>query len=68
MFGAHAGRLLRGGSVFVALKMAKADATMERTIRLQAKLMPRRKILASLTRTFIFWMSQWGLGPGAGSG
>lgn len=51
---AHAGRLLRAGSCFVALKIANAVATMERTIKLQAKLMPRRKILAIRTRTLIF--------------
>lgn len=56
MFGAQAGRALRGGSVFVALKIANAVAIMDRTMRLHAKLIPRRKILASLTRTLIFWL------------
>ena len=56
MFSAHGGRLFRGARVFVALKIAKAVATMERTIRLQAKLMPRRKIFAILTRTLIFYL------------
>lgn len=51
---AHGGRLFRAGIVFVALKIEKTVASMERTIRLQAKLMPRRKILAIRTRTFTF--------------
>lgn len=51
---AHAGRPFLGARVFVALKMANADATMERTMSEQAKLMPRRKIFANRTRTFIF--------------
>ena len=51
---AHGGRPFLGVRVLVALKMAKAVATMDRTIRLQAKLMPRRKIFASRTRTLIF--------------
>jgi hypothetical protein len=55
VFSAHGGRLFRGASVFVALKMANAVATMESTIRLQAKLMPRRKILAIRTRTLTFY-------------
>ena len=54
VFSAHAGRPFLGARVFVALKMAKADATMERTISEQAKLMPRRKIFANRTRIFIF--------------
>jgi hypothetical protein len=56
VFSAHGGRLFRDGRVFVALKMANAVATMERTIRLQAKLMPRRKILAMRTRTLTFYI------------
>jgi hypothetical protein len=55
VFSAHGGRLFRGARVFVALKTANAVATMERTIRLQAKLMPRRKILAIRTRTLTFY-------------
>ena len=51
---AHGGRLFRVGSAFVALKIEKTVASMERTIRLQAKLIPRRKILAIRTRTFTF--------------
>lgn len=51
---AHGGRPLRGARVLVALKMANAVAIMERTIREQAKLTPRRKIFASRTRTLIF--------------
>ena len=51
---AHAGRLFRRGRFFVAWKMEKTVASMERTIRLQAKLMPRRKIFAMRTRTLTF--------------
>src|SRR5690242_13970113 len=53
---AQGGRLLRFGSDFVAWKMASAVAIMERTMRLQAKLMPRRKIFAILTRTLTFYL------------
>jgi hypothetical protein len=56
VFSAQGGRLFRDGRVFVALKIANAVAAMERTIKLQAKLMPRRKILAIRTRTLTFCM------------
>ena len=51
---AHGGRPFLGARVLVALKMANAVATMERTMSEQAKLMPRRKIFANRTRTLIF--------------
>lgn len=54
VFSAHGGRLFRFGRAFVAWKIASAVASMDRTIRLQAKLMPRRKIFAILTRTLTF--------------
>jgi len=57
VFSAHAGRLFLGASALVALKMAKAVASIEMTMRLQAKLMPRRKIFAIRTRTLTFcWL------------
>ena len=55
VFSAHGGRLFRLGSAFVAWKTASAVASMERTMRLQAKLIPRRKIFAILTRTLTFY-------------
>lgn len=51
---AHGGRPFLFGRFFVALKMANAVAIMERTMRLQAKLIPRRKIFAIRTRILIF--------------
>lgn len=56
VFVAHGGRLFLGARFLVALKMAKTVASMARTIRLQAKLMPRRKIFAIRTRTLIFYL------------
>lgn len=53
---AHGGRPLRGDRVLVALKMENEVASMERTMREQAKLTPRRKIFANRTRTLIFWL------------
>ena len=44
----------RGGSDLVALKMVKVAESMDRTIREQEKLTPRRRILAILTRVLIF--------------
>ena len=38
----------------MALKMEKAVASIERTMRLQAKLIPRRNIFATRTRILIF--------------
>jgi hypothetical protein len=52
--GAQGGRLFLLGRCLVALKMEKAVASIERTIRLQAKLMPRRNIFATRTRILIF--------------
>ena len=54
--GAQAGRVLRGGRCRVARKMAKVDASMERTIKLQLKLTPRKTSLAMRTRIFTFWI------------
>lgn len=51
---AQGGRLFLGGSVLVALKMEKAVASMESTIRLQAKLTPRKNIFAIRTLIFTF--------------
>src|SRR5271156_4642941 len=58
---AQTGRLLRGGSERVALKMEKVVESMDRTMREQEKLTPRRTILARRTRVLIFWsvISQW---------
>jgi hypothetical protein len=57
VFSAHGGKLFRFGSAFVAWKTASAVASMERTMRLQAKLIPRKKIFAILTRTLTFcWL------------
>jgi hypothetical protein len=50
----HGVKPLRLGRCFVALKMEKAVASMERTIRLQAKLIPRRNIFATRTRSLTF--------------
>jgi hypothetical protein len=55
VFAAHAGRLFRGARCLVALKMAKTVASIERTIRLQAKLIPRRNIFAIRTRVLTFY-------------
>lgn len=53
-FSAHGGRLLRGGNVFVALKMVKVALSMEMMMSAHEKLIPRRKNLATLTRALIF--------------
>lgn len=47
---AHAGRLFRGGSVRVALKMVNVVARRESTIKLQPKLTKRRRNLTIRTR------------------
>jgi hypothetical protein len=52
---AHAGRLFRFGSDFVALKIENVVASIERTMRLQLKLTPRRKNFAIRTLVFDFW-------------
>ena len=52
-FSAHGGRLLRGGSAFVALKMVKVADNIEIMISAHEKLMPRRKNLAIRTRALI---------------
>lgn len=54
MFFAHGGRLFLGARVLVALKMAKTVASIESTIKLQAKLIPLKKIFAIRTRVLIF--------------
>ena len=54
-FSAHGGRLLRGGSDFVALKIVKVADSMEMMMSAHEKLMPRRKNLAIRTRALIFW-------------
>jgi hypothetical protein len=51
---AHGGRLFLWGIDFVVLKMVKVVASMLSTMRLQLKLMPRKKILAMRTRIFDF--------------
>lgn len=51
---AHGGRLFRAGIFFVALKMENVVASMDRTIREQLKLTPRRKNLAILTLVLDF--------------
>jgi hypothetical protein len=53
-FVAHGGRLFRGGMDLVSLKMAKVVESMERTIKLQLKLTPRRNIFAARTRNLTF--------------
>ena len=50
---AQGGRLLRVGSDLVALKIVKVVASIESTIREQAKFMLRRKSLAARTRVLI---------------
>lgn len=55
-FSAHGGRPFRVGRCFVALKMEKVVASIERTIRLHAKLIPRRKIFATRTRILTFYL------------
>jgi len=52
---AQTGRLLRGGSILVALKIEKVVESIERTMREQLKLTPRRKNLATRTRVLTFW-------------
>ena len=54
MFSAHGGRLFRGGRCLVALKIENAVASMDKTIKLHAKLIPRRNIFAILTLTLTF--------------
>src|SRR4051812_30255255 len=54
VFFAQGGRLFRGASCLVALKMWKVVAIIARTIRLQLKLTPRSTNLAILTLTLIF--------------
>jgi hypothetical protein len=54
VFSAHGGRPFRLGRDFVAWKMVSAVESMARTIRLHAKLIPRRKIFAMRTRTLTF--------------
>ena len=56
VFWAQGGRLFRGGSSLVALKIEKVDVSMERTIREQEKLVKRNAILATRTRTLILCM------------
>jgi len=51
---AHGGRLFRAGICFVALNMENVVASMERTMREQLKLTPRRKNLAILTLVLDF--------------
>lgn len=53
-FSAHGGKLFRGGSDFVALKIVKVADSMEMMMSAQEKLMPRRKNLAIRTRALIF--------------
>jgi hypothetical protein len=52
---AHGGRLLRGDSCFVALKIANVVPSMARTMREHAKLMLLKNIFAARTRVLIFW-------------
>jgi hypothetical protein len=47
VFLAHGGRLFRGGSDFVALKMANVVATIDSKTKLQAEWTPRRNNLAA---------------------
>lgn len=54
-FSAHGGRLLRGGSDLVALKIVKVAESIEIMIRAHEKLIPRRKNLAIRTRALIFY-------------
>jgi len=51
VFCAHGGKLFLGARCLVALKIENAVASMERMIKLQAKLIPRRKIFAIRTLT-----------------
>lgn len=51
---AQAGRLFRAGRALVELKMVKVVESMERTMRLQLKLVPRSTIFAIRTRNFTF--------------
>ena len=53
---AQGGKELREGMAFVALNMEKVVESMERTMRLQLKLTPRRAILAIRTRVLTFCM------------
>lgn len=55
VFDDHAVKPPRDGRFLVALKIVKVAASMERTIKLQLKLMPRRKNFATRTRNLIFW-------------
>ena len=61
VFFAHGGRLFLGAKVLVALKIANTVASMESTIKLQAKLMPLRKIFAirTLVLTFCTMSVKW---------
>ena len=54
VFGAQAGRAFLDGSALVVLKMANVLDTIDRMIKLQLKLTPRRSILAIRTRVLIF--------------
>lgn len=51
---AQAGRLLRAGRAFVALKMLNVTETMDRTMRLQLKFTPLRMNFAIRTRVLTF--------------
>lgn len=55
MFLAHAGILLWSGRILVALKMANEAESMDRMMREQLKLTPRRANLAILTRVLILY-------------
>lgn len=55
VFSAQDGILLWLGSALVALKIAKEADTMERMMREQLKLTPRRANLANRTRALIFY-------------
>lgn len=57
VLGAHDGMPLWLGKLFVALKMAKEEESMERMMREQLKPTPRRANLAMRTRVFIFCTS-----------
>jgi hypothetical protein len=54
--GAQAGRLFRGGSDLVALKIENVVESMARTMRLHEKLTPRMINFAIRTRFLDFWL------------
>ncbi len=51
---AQGGNLFRGGMAFVALNMEKVVESMDKTMRLQLKLTPRRANFAIRTRILTF--------------